>query len=203
MRIIQLQKAKRRAVKLVSPAGFSRLTQVLGAILLFALFCPPAQTFGATVPAGQSITLTWNANPDPAVAGYTVHYGPASNTYLYSVNVGNVTNAAIPGLTAGATYYFAVTAYDSVGTQSDYSNEASYVVPTLTAQMQIHSAPAGKFVLTVTGPVGNTYEIQATTDFTNWSVIGTGVVGNNGSLNFTDANAGSYSRRFYRTQGTQ
>ena len=53
----------------------------------------------------------------------------------------------------------------------------------------------------MTGPVGHTYEIQATQDFKTWTVIGTVTVGTNGSFIFTDTNAASFSRRFYRTHG--
>jgi hypothetical protein len=53
----------------------------------------------------------------------------------------------------------------------------------------------------VTGPISHTYDIQATQDFKTWTVIGTVTVGTNGSAVFTDTNAPSFSRRFYRTRG--
>jgi len=34
-----------------------------------------------------------------------------------------------------------------------------------------------------------------------WTVIGTATVGATGSLDFTDTNAASFSKRFYRTRG--
>jgi hypothetical protein len=52
----------------------------------------------------------------------------------------------------------------------------------------------------VTGPINHTYDIQATQDFKTWKVIGTVMVGASGSLDFTDTNAASFSRRFYRTR---
>ena len=45
------------------------------------------------------------------------------------VDVGNVTTYTVTGLADGATYYFAVTAYDSVGNESGYSNEVVYTTP--------------------------------------------------------------------------
>jgi hypothetical protein len=73
-------------------------------------------------------------------------------------------------------------------------------VPTATASLQIRRAADGQFILTVSGLAGHTYQILATQDFTAWTVIGTVVVETSGLLEFTDTNAASYSKRFYRTQ---
>jgi hypothetical protein len=67
--------------------------------------------------------------------------------------------------------------------------------------MQVSVNHARQFILTVTGQVSHTYDIQATQDFKTWTVIGTVTVGTTGSLNFTDTNAPSFSKRFYRTRG--
>jgi hypothetical protein len=79
--------------------------------------------------AAQSVILTWNPSTDPAVAGYRIYYGTASHDYTNTVVVGNVTTATISGLTAGTTYFFAATTYDSTGDESAFSNEASFAVP--------------------------------------------------------------------------
>jgi hypothetical protein len=179
------------------------MTKVLSGILFFALLHNPGQILGSTAPAGQSVTLIWSANTDPTIAGYNVYYGETSNTYPNMINVGNVTNITISGLTEGTTYYFAATTYDSLGNQSDYSNVASYTAPTSLSTVQIRNAPAGQFILTVTSPNGGTYEIQATQDFTTWTVISTVTLGAGDSLDFTDTNAASFSNRFYRTLKTQ
>lgn len=44
------------------------------------------------------------------------------------MNVGNVTTCNITGLTEGVAYYFAVTAYDVSGNESEYSNEISTTI---------------------------------------------------------------------------
>ena len=72
--------------------------------------------------------------------------------------------------------------------------------PLPSMSMQVRVAPARQFILTVTGQVGHTYNIQATPDFKTWTVIGTVTVGATGSLNFTDTNAPNFPRRFYRTR---
>jgi hypothetical protein len=168
-----------------------------------AIYTVPAAV-QTTVPPGQSATLTWSLNTDPAVVGNNVYYGTSSHNYTNMISVGNVTSTTISGLVAGVTYYFAATAYDSTGAQSAYSTEAVYTVPgTILSQMQIrHSSFGGQFTLTVSGPVGNTYNILATQDLISWTVIGTVTVGASGSLDFIDTNAANFPKRFYRTQQT-
>ena len=182
----------------------ARLTKVLGGILFCAQLHNPGQTFGATAPAGQSVTLVWNVNTDPNVTGCNVYYGVSSGNYTSVVNAGNVTNTTVSGLVAGVTYYFAATTYDAAGDQSGYSTEIAYTATTAaTAQVQIRSAPAGQFILTVSGPVGKTYNILATQDLIAWTVIGTATLGVSGSLDFTDTNEASFPQRFYRTVQNQ
>jgi hypothetical protein len=206
MHINNKQKTCRASLSLGWPSRIIGFTRILGIIALFGLLSNPGQTFGATTPAGQSVTLIWNANTDPNVTGCNVYYGVSSGNYTNMINAGNVTNTTVSGLVAGVTYYFAATAYDSTGAQSDYSNEAICTVPatvtTTPAQVQIRSAPAGQFILTVSGPTGKTYNILATQDLMAWTVIGTATLGASGSLDFTDTNAASFSTRFYRTQQT-
>ena len=152
------------------------------------------------VQAGQSVTLAWNPSPDTNVVGYNVYYGAASRTYTDGVNAGNATSATIANLIEGATYYFAATSYNILGLESDFSDEISYLVPMVFARLQVHVAPARQVILTVTGPIGHMYEILATPDLKTWTVIGTGKVGAGGSVDFTDTNAASFPRRFYRTR---
>jgi len=80
-------------------------------------------------------SLTWiapttnsNGSQLTDLAGFRVHYGTASRTYTHVIDVQNVTSYAVNNLPAG-TYYFAVTAYNSLGNDSDFSNEVSRTVP--------------------------------------------------------------------------
>ncbi len=68
------------------------------------------------------------------ITGYRIHYGVASRTYTHTVAVGNTTNATISGLADGVVYYFAATAVDSWGLESDYSNEAFNSLPMVVNQ---------------------------------------------------------------------
>ena len=75
------------------------------------------------------MTLAWDPSPGSAIAGYRLYEGGASRTYTNVIAAGNMTNATVSGLASGGTYFFAATAYDTSGLESDFSSEVSYTVP--------------------------------------------------------------------------
>jgi hypothetical protein len=131
--------------------------------------------------------------------GYRIHYGAASGDYTDEISAGSATNATISGLIPGTTYYFAVTTYSSLGMESPLSSEVSYTAPILPG-VHLSITPARNYILTVTGLTGHTYDIQATQNLIDWTVIGKVTLGAGGLLNFTDTNGAGFSRRFYRTR---
>ena len=72
----------------------------------------------------SQVTLEWNTNSEPNISGYNVYYGNSTRDYDVILDVGNWTNVKIADLEDDETYYFAVTAYNTDGNESDYSNEA-------------------------------------------------------------------------------
>jgi fibronectin type 3 domain-containing protein len=74
---------------------------------------------------GAQLTMAWNANPEPDLAGYMVYYGTASRSYGTPIDIGKVTSYTLTGLTSGQTYYIALTAYDTSDNESSFSNEVS------------------------------------------------------------------------------
>ncbi|MDD5141654.1 MAG: fibronectin type III domain-containing protein [Verrucomicrobiales bacterium] len=203
MKNISEQKAGRTNAVSAWASRITGLTSALAGILFCALLYNPAPSFGATLPAPYSLTLAWNPNPAPDVAGYRVYYGTASGDYTNSVAAGNVTTLTVPGLLSGVIYYFAITAVGTNGLASDFSNEISYPQALSGAFMQITAVAGGQFMLTVTGLAGHTNNIEATQDLKTWTVIGTVTIGAGGSVNFTDTNAANFQNRFYRTRDTQ
>lgn len=87
--------------------------------LTFAMFLCSFAFVGL---AAELITLAWDRSPSDNVAGYTLYYGPKPRTYTNVVHVGNAltVNVQVDSLMPR---FFAVTAYDSLGVESDYSDE--------------------------------------------------------------------------------
>jgi hypothetical protein len=78
--------------------------------------------------AGQ-VSLAWDApttntdgTPLTDLAGYTLYYWQDDWDMSESMDVGKQTRYTIPALTAGETYSFAVTAYNSSGNESSFSH---------------------------------------------------------------------------------
>jgi hypothetical protein len=91
-------------------------------LFLFFLFSNPLQA--------AELSFAWTPNSDPNLAGYKIYYGTASRAYTVSIDVGNPTitdNKVTCTLTVlpqeSTLYYFAATAYDVDGLESDYSTE--------------------------------------------------------------------------------
>jgi Fibronectin type III domain len=79
--------------------------------------------FTATPAQAASVQLSWAASTSPNVAGYKVYSGPGSKNYTSTLDAGYVVSVSIGGLLEGQTYYFAVTAYNTSGIESGFSNE--------------------------------------------------------------------------------
>ena len=77
------------------------------------------------------VSLVWNPNTEPDLAGHKIYSGPSSGNYDSVNDVGNQTSYTIQNLVEGQTYYIAVTAYDTFNSESGYSAEVAYTVPIL------------------------------------------------------------------------
>ena len=168
------------------------MKHVWSLLILLACLAVPGMAVAANV------TLSWNASASASVAGYYVYFGTTSGSYASKLDAGNSTSLTVSNLTAGVTYYFAATAYDTAGDQSSYSGEVSFIVPgvlTLTSASGTGSPALIQFPVVP----GSWYEVQATTDLKNWATIWqTSVAVSNIWMQFADSDAASFPSRFYR-----
>lgn len=119
------------------------------------------QTVIAPPPPAATITLlpvtavvSWNDPEDYMVAGYNVYVGREPHTYGIQVSAGHNSSVSVDDLTVGQPYYFAITAINSDGDETDYSEEAIYIPgPGL---MQLHYPEPG-----ITG-------IQSSSNLVDW-----------------------------------
>ncbi len=136
--------------------------------------------------AGEAV-LTWDppttntdGSPLTDLGGYRIYYGVSSGNYTQSIDVGNVTTYQVTGLTDGVTYYFAVTAYDISGNESDYSNEVYKTITTPdTTPPQISGVYAGNIT-------HNSVTINWTTDEASDSQVEYGLDQSYGSTTTLD-----------------
>lgn len=79
--------------------------------------------------ADMSVTLQWQANTEPDLAGYRAFYRLADQGYNYAIPAweGTVTTCQITGLDDTKTYYFVLRAFDAEGYESGNSNEV-YII---------------------------------------------------------------------------
>jgi len=96
---------------------------------------PPGTPTGLTAVAGDGeVSLSWNANPEPDLRGYQVHWGLAGATLDQRVFVAAPTvTHTVTGLTNGEPYAFAVEAEDDADRRSARSDQV-LAVPVAVAE---------------------------------------------------------------------
>jgi hypothetical protein len=131
--------------------GSLKGTAVFKGVAFFALLFMTMATLhlGAQTAQAAQAALSWTApttNTDgtaiTGLKGYKVYTGTAPGSYSQNVDVGNVTSYTSSNLSDGTTYYFAVTAYDSTGNASGYSNQATYTSAALPPPTTLYTVTA-------------------------------------------------------------
>jgi len=140
------------------------------------------QTQAAVVGPGtiHSVTLAWDAVPEPDIQGYKVHVGTQPGQYTQTLDAGTKLSHSVGNLAYGQTYYFSVRAVDATGLESGYSPELTLTVtlPKL--------PPSATMATTGSGPTGLQWSypksalnshpdfiIESSTDLVSWSPAGT------------------------------
>lgn len=102
---------------------------------------PPSQESPPSQEASNTATLSWEApatnadgTPLDDLSGYKVYYGKTSGVYGEIMDVSltdtpNFPEYTLTALESGTRYYFAVTAYDTSGNESNFSEEVYKDIP--------------------------------------------------------------------------
>jgi len=102
----------------VTAAGSSNSPQTIPVILTVT-----APTTNGTA------SLSWDPSTDTNITRYNLYMGTQSGVYGPPVSVGMSTSYTVGNLTGGGrTYYFAVTAVNTAGTESQYSNQVNKTI---------------------------------------------------------------------------
>ncbi|MBP5468534.1 MAG: hypothetical protein J6Z11_04745, partial [Candidatus Riflebacteria bacterium] len=133
------------------------------------LLAPPTR-LTATQTNG-AIILNWTATTCPLakLGGYYIYRSNSPNGPFTKIGtVGNVLTYTDSTAEAGITWYYVVSAYNKTNGESDYSNKANSLIPSVSLNVSIDSSVAPEIVR----PVGITAEIPV-----NWEVnpIGSGL----------------------------
>jgi hypothetical protein len=85
------------------------------------------QNLKATTGPGY-VDLKWDLSDEAELMGYNIYYGKTSGQYTRLRTVGKVNRYRIDNLINGEVYFFAITAYDQMNRESDYSDEVGIII---------------------------------------------------------------------------
>ncbi len=130
--------------------------------------------------AAPPVSLTWNANPEPDVAGYKVHFGTQRGVYSNVIDVPGNTATALPQMLMGSTYYVAVSAYNTAGEEGPRSAEFSVTAAVPSATLDNSFAMTGqgegkvgwKYPKSATSVPADGFKVYASEDLTRWTEAG-------------------------------
>jgi hypothetical protein len=91
---------------------------------------PPAIPRGLrSITGDEEVLLVWYQNTEPDLAGYRIYRSTEAFGLYYEIGETNLDYFLDFGLVNGATYYYAVTAFDYEGNESELSHEIVYDTP--------------------------------------------------------------------------
>jgi hypothetical protein len=144
-------------------------------------FLPLFFLFNNVNASATDVSLAWDASVSSNVSGYRVYVGTSSRSYNPPIPIGNLTTYTVTGLQNG-TYYFTVTAVDTGGNESAYSNEVSQVIgditaPTITAVTATGITGTGATITWTTNEASNSQvEYGTTTSYGSSTTLNSSMV---------------------------
>jgi hypothetical protein len=174
---------------------------ILFLMMLFLAFTAVGQLAPTNKP--PRVLVAWDANPELDIAGYKIYDGTNSRSYTRVVTLHNtltngivsvsVTNCIITNFVRGLVYYFAATAFNTSGLESDFSEEASLLIPSIpsspngveatnelaiviSAKLEEADDPAGPWNMAVIDP---TFHVDSPLERTKFyrMALGIGLIG--------------------------
>lgn len=93
-------------------------------------YTPPNPPTGVIMLNGDNrVDLTWNDNRDSDLSGYNIYYSDSYDGKYYPIGSTAYNFFIDYDAVNGDTYYYAVTAYDYNGNESDLSRDVIYATP--------------------------------------------------------------------------
>lgn len=77
----------------------------------------------------HSVSLSWSPSTSSNVVGYNVYRGSITGSYGLLNSMNPTTTYTDTTVQNGETYFYVVTAVDSAGAESPYSNTAKAIIP--------------------------------------------------------------------------
>ncbi len=130
---------------------------------------PPAAPSNLTATVGNSqVKLTWNRNTESDFLRYRIYGGTSSNPTIKidsTIGGSSDTTKTISGLTNGTIYYFRITAIDSAGLESGFSNEVnatpSAVVDNTPPIISVNTPTGTPVIVSANGQVSSSPQVSA------------------------------------------
>ena len=114
----------------IKPVGPAMVLTVFFLVLLTFAYPPSIgytqnHIFLPVVSKAIEITLAWDPNSEPDLAGYILYIGKSSGNYTQSRKLGLITQCKIL-VNGGTPIFFALKAYNQQGLESGFSGEVQY-----------------------------------------------------------------------------
>jgi hypothetical protein len=119
------------------------MKRILAVIILMCLV--------ASMCMAADVSLAWDPSATTSITGYKVYFGNAARTYRTPITIGKQTAYTVTGLSDGI-YFFAVTAFDSSGNESDFSNEISTTITTISPPGGLKRTPIQRVTMNIDVP---------------------------------------------------
>ena len=87
--------------------------------------------------AAQDVKFGWDANPEKDLAGYVIHQGKETGKYTKTHVFNSLETTKTITVDDDGKYFFALTAFDTSGNESGFSDEVNLLVDTTPPGMPV------------------------------------------------------------------